>query len=169
LTARLPNATTRTFLNYASYSFGAMISPLVSTQFVKSARTNTFLYYAVSLAFGLVNVVLLLSIFRLRTAEQIVGRPVLDTIPHTHLASTVATAGHEKQIDVIAHAQGPMPSPDPEAPPMCVESAAHACNTSAKMRKMFSSPLLHCLAFYSALYVGGEFTISGWAVSELTD
>lgn len=164
LTARLPNATTRTFLNYASYSFGAMTSPLVATHFVKSARSNTFFYYAVSLSFGMVNVISLLSIFHLRTAEQILGRDRIQCSP-THVTAVLPAPDGEKQSSTLADHEAPMREADTETPPIRGEHREVACNSATKMRKMFSSPLLHCLAFYSALYVGGEFTIGGWVVS----
>jgi len=142
-----------------------MISPLVSTQFVKAARINAFYYYAVSLSLGLVNVTLLLLIFRLRTADQILGKHSFGAPPRTHPVAATPALDHEKQTAVNVGCERPAPNPGPEAVPGCSEQAYHDTNTATKMRKMFSSPLLHCLALYSALYVGGEFTIGGWAVS----
>jgi Na+-driven multidrug efflux pump len=62
------------FLMHAIYGFGATVSPLVSTEFVKSLNDTVYYYFAVSLGLALFTCITLFTVFRLRTEDQIVGR-----------------------------------------------------------------------------------------------
>lgn len=74
LTSRLDNAQTKMFLMHAIYGLGATVSPLISTEFVKSVGESVYFYFAVSLGLALFTALTLVVVFKFRTEDQIVGR-----------------------------------------------------------------------------------------------
>lgn len=154
LTSRLENAQTKMFLMHAVYGFGATVSPLISTEFVKSVSDSVYFYFAVSLGLALVTVLALVLVFRFKTEDQIVGRRSGDgelvqeqgqdrvtgegSADETHQATRQETAG---------------------------AGAGNGEGSGDKMKRIMKTPAVHFMAFYIMIYVGVEVTIGGWAVS----
>ncbi|KAL7414435.1 major facilitator superfamily domain-containing protein [Mrakia frigida] len=78
--ARLPNMLIKMSILHAVYGFGAMVCPLISTQFSK--MPNWYYHYLCSLAVAIINFASLLFVFRLRTENSILG-----THPEEQLAN----------------------------------------------------------------------------------
>lgn len=138
LTSRLDNAQTKMFLMHAIYGLGATVSPLISTEFVKSVGETVYYYFAVSLGLALFTALVLVIVFKFRTEDQIVGRR-----GESESEKEETTGGGE----VAAVERGQEGS------------------SGDKMRRIMKTPAVHFLAFYTMIYVGVEVTIGGWAVS----
>ena len=137
MTARLPNANTKMFLLHAFYGFGATISPLVATEFVKREADRVYLYFAVSLGFAAVTVALLLVVFRLKTEDQVVGRrAVADEVVSTDEKHMTQDAEPELARE-----------PEQEVERKKVEGSG------GKMKRIMKTPAAHFMAFYLAVYV----------------
>lgn len=147
MTARLPNANTKMFLLHAFYGFGATISPLVSTEFVKREADRVYLYFAVSLGFAAVTVALLLGVFRLRTEDQVVGRRsvepeegVLADEKHAPQAIEPELTQEQEQTQKRKEVEG----------------------SGGKMKRIMRTPAAHFMAFYLAVYVSNNSAVP-WA------
>jgi fucose permease len=144
LTARLENAQTKMFLMHAIYGFGATVSPLVSTEFVKSLNSTVYYYFAVSLGLALFTCITLFVVFRLRTEDQIVGR---------------------REPEAIVESEAPIGESVGEKRDREVQERRDAGSSGNKMKRIMKTPAVHFMAFYIMIYVGVEVTIGGWAVS----
>lgn len=133
MTSRLPNANTKMFLLHAFYGLGATISPLVATEFVKREPNRVYLYFAVSLGLGATTVVALLTVFQLRTEDQVVGKrePV----------ARLAPADTELSNDKDAPMADALDEKDEEE------------GSGNKLRRIWKTPAVHFMAFYLAIYV----------------
>lgn len=138
MTSRLPNANTKMFLLHAFYGLGATVSPLVSTEFVKREPSRVYLYFVVSLGLGVATVVALLSVFRLRTEDQIVGQRLEppETIP---LESLGDPEGRDETL---------------------VNRKEQDEGSGSKFKRILRTPAVHFMAFYLAIYVSGQ-SVSG--------
>jgi fucose permease len=138
------------FLMHAIYGFGATVSPLVSTEFVKSLPTTVYYYFAVSLGLALFTCLTLFVVFRLRTEDQIVGRRESEAISstsqeHEHEGINGESAGEKRDREMMERRE--------------------AGSSGNKMKRIMKTPAVHFMAFYIMIYVGVEVTIGGWAVS----
>jgi len=129
---------------HAIYGFGATVSPLVSTEFVKSLSSTVYYYFAVSLGLALFTCVALFTVFRLKTEDQVVGRREPEVVSQTD--AVVGESEGEKR--------------DRE-----VQERRDAGSSGNKMKRIMKTPAVHFMAFYIMIYVGVEVTIGGWAVS----
>ncbi|KAL7414258.1 MFS general substrate transporter [Mrakia frigida] len=78
-TARLPNMISKMSFLHAAFGFGALASPLVSTQFAQ--MPNFQYYFLISLGFSLINLCTLIYVFRFRTEESLLGPlPAVETV-----------------------------------------------------------------------------------------
>jgi fucose permease len=132
------------FLMHAIYGFGATVSPLVSTEFVKSLNSTVYYYFAVSLGLALFTCITLFVVFRLRTEDQIVGRREPEAIA-TAEAVEGESVGEKRDREV--------------------QERRDAGSSGNKMKRIMKTPAVHFMAFYIMIYVGVEVTIGGWAVS----
>ena len=127
-----------------------------------TSTSSVFRYYAVSLSLALLNTVLLISIFQLRTADQIIG------VTRGHVAIPMESPPVTPMEELEKQLELP-PTPESvrreDVERMELQTMYQDAGTADKMKRMFRTPLVHCFAFYSALYVGAEITIGGWAVS----
>lgn len=133
VTSRLPNANTKMFLLHAFYGLGATISPLVATEFVKREPNRVYLYFAVSLGLGATTVVALLSVFQLRTEDQVVGKRA----PTTPLPATDVEESNDKDAPVAETA----------------DEKEGEEGSGNKLRRIWKTPAVHFMAFYLAIYV----------------
>ncbi|CED82408.1 urease accessory protein [Phaffia rhodozyma] len=69
--AHLPRMMLKVSFFHAAYGTGALVSPLVSTQFSTIEHWNY--YYLASLGLSIINFSLLISVFRLRSEESLLG------------------------------------------------------------------------------------------------
>jgi len=135
---------------HAIYGFGATVSPLVSTEFVKQLRSTVYYYFAVSLGLALFTSFTLFAVFRLRTEDQIVGR---------RTPEITSTSGEEVETPVVA-GESSGEKRDRE-----IQERRDAGSSGNKMKRIMKTPAVHFMAFYIMIYVGVEVTIGGWAVS----
>jgi fucose permease len=135
------------FLMHAIYGFGATVSPLVSTEFVKQLRSTVYYYFAVSLGLALFTAFTLFAVFRLRTEDQIVGRRVPESTSSADSVNipTGESIGEKRDREV--------------------QERRDAGSSGNKMKRIMKTPAVHFMAFYIMIYVGVEVTIGGWAVS----
>ncbi len=168
LTSRLPNASTKMFLMHAIYGFGATVSPLISTEFVKRVPNRVYLYFCVSVGLGLATGTTLIVVFRGRTDDQVVGKRRPDAVPDRQEGSTASQDESEMETPETG---------EKEAAPI------RAGGSSGKMKAIMQTPAVHYMAFYILIYVsflsgfvsqghllifkkvGIEVAIGGWAVS----
>jgi len=133
---------------HAIYGFGATVSPLVSTEFVKQLRSTVYYYFAVSLGLALFTSFTLFAVFRLRTEDQIVGRRTPEI-----------TSADENVVDA------PIGESSGEKRDREIQGRRDAGSSGNKMKRIMKTPAVHFMAFYIMIYVGVEVTIGGWAVS----
>lgn len=133
---------------HAIYGFGATVSPLVSTEFVKQLRSTVYYYFAVSLGLALFTSFTLFAVFRLRTEDQIVGRRTPEI-----------TSADENVVDA------PIGESSGEKRDREIQERRDAGSSGNKMKRIMKTPAVHFMAFYIMIYVGVEVTIGGWAVS----
>jgi MFS family permease len=134
ITSRLPNANTKMFLLHAFYGLGATISPLVATEFVKREPNRVYLYFAVSLGLGITTVVALLSVFQLRTEDQVVGKRE----PAARPAETEAS--NDKDVTAASEPLDEVEKEEEEG-------------SGNKLKRIWKTPAVHFMAFYLAIYV----------------
>jgi len=132
---------------HAIYGFGATISPLVSTEFVKQLPGTVYYYFAVSLGLALFTSLALVLVFRLRTEDQVVGRRGPDEVAAE---------------DVVV---GPTGESEGEKRDREMLQRREAGSSGNKMSRIMKTPAVHFMSFYIMIYVGVEVTIGGWAVS----
>lgn len=159
LVSRMPHANTLMFLMHAVYGLGATMSPLVSTQFVKHVQKEVYYYYAVSLGLGALTAIMLISVFRFRTDDQILGPREPEVIEGENAVELTPEATHDTDASQV-EAQSPPPSP---------RNAKGASGSGSKMKRLLRSPTMYFLSVYILIYVGVEVTIGGWATSFLID
>jgi hypothetical protein len=123
------------FLLHAIYGLGAMVSPLVSTEFVKSLPDRVYLYFAVSLGLAIFTVICLLVVFRLRTEDQIVGKRQVDAHDSGHRDLSMAETDEEKRLREKR------------------EKAYGDGGSGSKMKRIMKTPAVHYMAFYILIYV----------------
>ena len=117
------------FLLHAMYGFGATVSPLVSTEFVKKVPRVT-LYFTVSLGLAVFTGICLILVFRFRTEDQVVGRR----------ETLVASDGNLEMSE----------APNESA---AVEEKQGDGGSGDKLKRIMSTPAVHFMAFYLAVYV----------------
>jgi fucose permease len=142
---RRPSSAKMGFLT-AIYGLGALIAPLISTQFA-NARHWSF-HFLTSLAIALADTIALALIFRGRTQN---GDFHLLSLPYnTHSLCTIECLA---EIDQDADA----------------ETLAAMAGEREKNKNPFISLMrlraVHCLAAFVIIYVGTEVTIGGWTVT----
>lgn len=135
---------------HAIYGFGATVSPLVSTEFVKQLSGTVYYYFAVSLGLALFTSLALFLVFRLRTEDQVVGRRGIDETTSEEVAAP--------QPEPYGESSGE--KRDRES-----KERREAGSSGNKMKRIMKTPAVHFMAFYIMIYVGVEVTIGGWAVS----
>ncbi|KAI9509245.1 MFS general substrate transporter [Russula earlei] len=132
------NASTKMGILHAAYGAGALVSPLVATQFAQSHRWS--FHYLTSLACATLNTVLLLCIFKFKTqdGESDLIEDML-ILTSNHDSECLAQIGQEVE-----------------------EKEAVG---GSKYKEMFKLRALHLLAFFILVYVGVEVTIGSWIVT----
>ncbi|KAJ7058154.1 major facilitator superfamily domain-containing protein [Mycena amicta] len=128
----------------AAYGAGALVAPLVSTQFAQprfQPRNRWAFHYLVSLGMTVLNTLLLAAVFR--------GRKQNDCLA---LIGQVASENEEEEVKAA------------NSEVVVVSSTEHAQERS-HLRQIISLKSVHLLALYLLVYVGTEVTIGGWIVS----
>lgn len=145
LTTRLSNASAKMFLMHAFYGFGATVSPLISTQFVKHVP-RFYLYFCVSVGLALTTVIVLAIVFQGRTEDQIVGRRQPDPVTGNRIGQdTSSRAG----MGTVA-----------ETPGEKDERPVHSGGSGGKMKAIMATPVVHYMAFYTMIYVSSRLSSS---------
>lgn len=143
--SRMSDVTTKMSLTHAAYGFGALVSPLVATQFASMPRYWHY-HYLVSLGIGAINVAWIAARFRLRREDDL-------------LNITLHDGSEEQQQQQQAAAGGDLEIVPTASPP----------TSGNKMSRIMRKPMVHTLAFYTLVYVGAEVTIGGWTVAYLQE
>ncbi|CAE6433639.1 hypothetical protein ACGC1H_001494 [Rhizoctonia solani] len=99
--AQLPNnASNKMGLLHASYGIGALTAPLVATQFAQLPHWS--FHYLCSLGVALVNVSLLLVVFKLRRLHEITGTPETNTTGYQSEGSKYKDIFSSRVVQLIA-------------------------------------------------------------------
>lgn len=125
---------------HAVYGAGATLAPLVATVFVQHVD-KFYLLYAVSLGLSIVNLGVLVWVFKLKNTEQLLGPAVRDPPPIVGESERADAARLEEEI---VHA--------PEG-------------SGAKFGRIVRTPTVVFLGFFIFVYVGLEITIGGWVAN----
>ncbi|KAF7360332.1 MFS domain-containing protein [Mycena venus] len=128
-------------LLHGAYGAGALVSPIVATQF--SQLRHWSFHYLASLGVAISNALVLAFVFRFKSQ---------DGEAHTVEACTIA---HDVSKECLA----------------TVGEAAGETSTSehSTFRQILSTKTVHLLAFFILVYVGVEVTIGGWIVTYIID
>ena len=158
------------FLMHAMYGFGATISPLISTQFVKHVQDKVYLYFWASLGLACLTIFVLLMVFQLRTEDQVVGRRTDITPPEADRKEMEKTGTQSGGSDVtqVGDIEGPLGQGTTEAGTKESEASSpkesgeggevakkprNPGGSGSKMRRIMSTPAVHYMAFYICIYV----------------
>lgn len=142
---------------------GALVSPLVATQFSEMKRWN--FHYLTSLGMAAICLFLVTVTFRFKTIEKLfsdVGyiEVVIDeksTSPSSTVESTV-DQGHPDRRHIRPNEEGIVAEVDESPKP---------AGSVQKMGKIIRDPVVLLTAAFAFLYVGTEITIGGWIVTFL--
>jgi hypothetical protein len=146
------------FLMHAVYGLGATVAPLVATEFVKKVPHRVYLYFSASLGLALVTALALISVFRGRTEDQVVGRRVREV--EGIQDGTLEGGGDEKARSGAEVAVGGVAVPGMEEKGDEVERVVQQPKKSGgKMKAIMSIPAVHYMAFYITIYVSLSSTI----------
>jgi MFS family permease len=160
LVTRLPGANTKMFLMHAIYGFGATVSPLVATEFVKRERDRVYLYFLVSLGLAFVCVTTLIVVFQFRTDDQVVGRrdpsASEDFVPHGERSSSEGEK--DMRLDSLPTTDERTGIIDSQAgePVVSEKRQDEVGGSGNKMKRILKIPTVHFMAFYIAIYVSDD-------------
>jgi MFS family permease len=153
------------FLVQACFGVGATIAPFISTAFAQRVPNRSYLYFLVAMGVGILCFVLMISVFELRTEDQIVGRkedvrvelvdgPKVDIVPQ----------GDTVQGDVDKEGDVQIPAVVPQEMGMdghSGQTAGEGRNQSsgAKLSRILRTPVVYALLGYNFLYVSDQYFI----------
>ncbi|CED82407.1 Major facilitator superfamily domain, general substrate transporter [Phaffia rhodozyma] len=144
--AQLPNMMWKMSVLHALYGIGALVSPLVSTQFSQIPKWHYF--YLCSVAVAVINLAGLLYVFRLRTEKSLLGK--------------LNEGGKVEKDDTVAF-------PSTTGAQEVGEPARSSGGRKKEITLMDVLRLrnVHILAIFTLIYVGIEITIGGWTTTYL--
>lgn len=148
---RLPGATHKMALAHAMYGFGALVAPLIATQFARSNVKMWNYHYLVSLGIALADVAGLISVFKFKREETL--------FQEQGYVPLVGPSNHDDVDDPsqVEPSHGTVAVPEAEP------------NSSQKLLTILKMPFVQCMAIFSWIYVGIEVTIGGWAVAYIVE
>ncbi|KAM6503464.1 MFS general substrate transporter [Amanita muscaria] len=95
------NANTKMGILHAAYGLGAFCSPLVATQFAQLPHWSY--HYLVSLGIAFVNLIIMISVFRFRTQDELLAQiGQASTLQSTSDDSTFSQIIHSKTVHFLA-------------------------------------------------------------------
>lgn len=146
-------------LAHASYGFGALIGPLISTQFANIYTTTGFkrwaLYYTVMLGTVLSSMIVFIVVFRGKGYEEILHDIGVPAFKPEGIEMTNTNEQNRSSLDG-GH------SGDEGGESEAVSRRARESDSFASVLKQSA---VHTLAAFIFIYVGLEVTIGGWIVT----
>ncbi|KAG8824130.1 hypothetical protein FRC18_010586 [Serendipita sp. 400] len=130
-------------VGHAIYGAGALVSPLIATQFAQFTGRRWAYFYSILLFGVIVNLTLYVVVFR--------GKEYDEILSEIGVVATETTAGEVNSTPHISSdVEGPR-SDDPIAPP--------------SFASIMKQPSIHLMALFAFVYVGAEVTLGGWIVT----
>lgn len=162
-------------LAHAIYGLGALVSPLVATQFARTTFKLWNLHYVCSVAIMILNSALLAYVFRLKRDTELFAVHNYTPMPQARPKDAIAQL--EPSSEVSDHAIRAITLSDliindqdrTTLPRLENNNDDSALSTSAKMKLIASSKFVHLASVLACIYVGLEFTIGSWAVTYVVE
>ncbi|GHJ89634.1 hypothetical protein NliqN6_6036 [Naganishia liquefaciens] len=164
LIARLPDAEKQMSLLHAAYGAGALVAPLVATQFSEMKRWN--FHYLTSLGMAAICLFLVTVTFRFKTIEKLFSDAGYIEVVLDEKAASVTSTTEPILVDEDHHDRRHI-QPNEEGIVAVVNEGSKPAGSVKKMGKIIRDPVVLLTAAFAFLYVGTEITIGGWIVTFL--
>lgn len=142
-------------ISHAFFGFGALVCPLVATQFAQDNLQYWNYFYLCTMGLAVLSAVTVGAVYRFRREEDIfrsAGYVGFGSAISETAQVESATQSSKTSID------------DPMEPPTLDVDPPSALTTS-KYKRTFTTPLVYMAALYNWIYVGIEIAIGGWVVT----
>ncbi|KAJ9118307.1 hypothetical protein QFC22_004218 [Naganishia vaughanmartiniae] len=150
-----------------AYGAGALVSPLVATQF--SEMKHWSFHYLTSLGVAVINLLLVLYAFRFKPIETLFSEAgyVEATVESEKEITVTATESNSEKVEDVTSAPGRHIDPEGSPTENDVVQVTNQPGSAQKMGQIIRDPVVLLISFFAFVYVGLEITIGGWIVTFL--